>query len=124
MLGVNDPEAGRLPLPLRLLAGAKLVRPAKDPMPPCEETDLEDARHWQRALWRSRRGMLELDLLLTAFAKRRYPQLAAADRAAYLRLLARDDWEIWDWLQGAAPAPGLAHIVRLVAEFNAGGRPA
>lgn len=93
-------------------------------MSPCEKTDLEDARHWQRALWRSRRGMLELDLLLTAFARRRYPQLAAADRTAYLRLLARGDWEIWDWLQGAAPAPGLAHIVRLVAEFNAGGRPA
>lgn len=87
-----------------------------------KQTDLA-ASHWQRALWRSRRGMLELDLLLTEFARRRYPQLAAADQAAYQRLLQRDDWEIWDWLHGAVPAGGLARIVRLVAEFNCAGGP-
>lgn len=88
-----------------------------------EQTDIEDPRHWQRALWRSRRGMLELDLLLTDFAGRRYPQLAAAERSAYQRLLARDDWEIWDWLHGAPPGPGFARIVQLIAAFNAADAP-
>lgn len=78
-----------------------------------------DSRHWQRAQWRSRRGMLELDLLLADFVRERYPQLDAADQAAYRRLLARDDWELVDWLQGQAPAPGLVRITRLIRAFNA-----
>ena len=77
----------------------------------------------QRALWRSRRGMLELDLLLLRFAERSYRRLSAADQRAYLELLRLDDWVIWDWLQRArAPAasddhapPRLARIVALIA---------
>lgn len=64
-----------------------------------------DDRHLQRALWRSRRGMLELDLLLVRFAERRYRHLAATDQRAYLELLRLDDWVIWDWLQQAWAAP-------------------
>ena len=79
-----------------------------------------DERHLDRALWRSRRGMLELDMLLVDFARRRYPHLAPADQAAYQSLLALDDWLLWDWLQGqAAPADEFARIVALIAKFNA-----
>lgn len=88
-----------------------------------------DDHHLQRALWRSRRGMLELDLVLVRFAHRRYRHLAEADQRAYLELLRLDDWIIWDWLRHAwAPSPGgnhsaagrkapahLARIVGLVA---------
>ncbi len=88
-----------------------------------EQSDEPDPRHWQRALWRSRRGMLELDLLLADFVRERYPQLEAADQAAYRRLLARDDWELLGWLQGELPMPGLARITGLVRAFNAGARP-
>ena len=79
-----------------------------------------DERHLDQALWRSRRGMLELDLLLVDFARRRYPQLSPADQAAYQSLLARDDWVVWDWLQGqATPADEFARIVELISAFNA-----
>lgn len=90
-----------------------------------------DDANAQRALWRSRRGMLELDLLLLRFAERSYLRLAEADQRAYLELLRLDDWRIWDWLQRAgaglsasaphAPASGpdapphLARIVALIA---------
>ena len=75
----------------------------------------KDNRHQDRARWRSRRGMLELDILLVAFARERYPHLTIADQCAYQQLLRRDDWEIWDWLQGrSAPPPALFGIVRLV----------
>ena len=87
-----------------------------------------DDANAQRALWRSRRGMLELDLLLVRFAERSYPRLADADQQAYLELLRLDDWRIWDWLQRAgaglsasadhAPASGRAappHLARIVA---------
>ena len=82
-------------------------------------SDVPDARHWERARWRSRRGMLELDLLLADFVRERYPQLGTADQADYRRLLARDDWELRSWLQGETPAPGLARITGLVRAFNA-----
>ena len=74
-----------------------------------------DDRHLDRALWRSRRGMLELDLLLVDFARNRYPRLGMEDQAAYQRLLELDDWQVWDWLQGQAPpAAEFARIVYLI----------
>ena len=72
-------------------------------------------RHHDRALWRSRRGMLELDILLVGFARARYPHLSRAEQDAYHELLGCDDWRIWDWLQGEEPPPELATIVGLVA---------
>ena len=79
-----------------------------------------DERHLDQALWRSRRGMLELDLLLVDFARHRYPQLAAADQAAYQSLLERDDWLVWDWLQGqTTPADEFVRIVELISTFHA-----
>lgn len=81
---------------------------------------------WQRALWRSRRGMLELDLLLVEFAQQRYRQLPQAERSAYQALLDLDDWVIWDALQRRAPpSPTLAAVLdRIVAfiEENAQGK--
>ena len=64
-------------------------------------------------LWRSRRGMLEVELKLLPFARTGLHELAPADREAYARLLEEDDWQLHDWLQGwSAPAdPALARIV-------------
>ena len=59
--------------------------------------------------------MLELDILLVAFAHGRYPELSPVEQAAYHALLACDDWQIWDWLQGAAaPPPQLAGVVESI----------
>lgn len=76
---------------------------------------VDDGRELRRVCWRSRRGMLELDLFLVPFAENRYADLTSADRAAFRHLLDREDWEILDWLrQDSAPAPDLAGIVELV----------
>ena len=81
---------------------------------------VDDGRELQRVRWRSRRGMLELDLFLVPFAENRYADLTPADRAAYRHLLDREDWEILDWLrQDSVPAPGLAGIVELVRAGSA-----
>lgn len=50
--------------------------------------------------WRSRRGMLELELQLVPFVTRCYPELSADQKAAYAELLEYEDWQILDWLQG------------------------
>lgn len=68
--------------------------------------------------------MLELDILLVAFARGRYPDLAPAEQAAYHELLGCDDWQIWDWLQGAAAAPPqLAGIVDSIGRHAARNAP-
>lgn len=78
---------------------------------------VDDGQELRRVRWRSRRGMLELDLFLIPFAESRYAHLASADRAAYRHLLDREDWEILDWLrQDSTPTPDLAGIVELVRE--------
>jgi len=78
-----------------------------------------------RIWWRSRRGLLELDLLLLPFVEARYGSLSAAQQARYRELIEHEDQDIWAWLQaGRAPqASELDEIVRLIVAFNAS-RPA
>ncbi len=52
-----------------------------------------------RILWRSRRGLLELDLFLIPFADHCYSKLSASDRAAYRQMLLVDDVDLIDWLK-------------------------
>ncbi len=54
----------------------------------------------KRVYWHSRRGMLELDLILMPFAEHMYPGLPAADQEIYKRLLEREDPELFRWLLG------------------------
>lgn len=81
---------------------------------------MEDRRDLERVLWRSRRGMLELDILLVGFARSRYPHLADSQRSAYRDLLHVDDWVLLDWLRGrVVPEPRFAEIVATIVAFNA-----
>ncbi len=52
----------------------------------------------QRIYWHSRRGMLELDLLLMPFAREVFPQLNADDQLLYQDLLAEEDQDLFVWL--------------------------
>lgn len=80
---------------------------------------MDDRRDLERVLWRSRRGMLELDILLVGFARSRYPHLADSERSAYRDLLQVDDWVLLDWLRGrVVPEPRFAEIVATIVAFN------
>ena len=82
----------------------------------------EDDRQFDRVLWRSRRGMLELDLVLVDFVRARYALLPCAEQAAYRGLLDQDDWTVWEWLQRrATPPAAYARIVENIAAFRAAG---
>jgi antitoxin CptB len=74
----------------------------------------------RRALWRSRRGLLELDLLLPPFARDRYRLLDVAERSAFRALLECEDTDIWSWLQGRTTpeTPELLGIVDAILRFN------
>lgn len=53
-------------------------------------------KNLERVRWRCRRGMLELDIVLTRFVEQRYPQLDDDQRAAFDELLDLPDTELWD----------------------------
>ena len=50
-----------------------------------------------RLRWRCRRGMRELDQLLTRWLDRAYPQADAHQRAVFEKLLACEDDQLWRW---------------------------
>ncbi|RLA44995.1 MAG: response regulator receiver protein [Gammaproteobacteria bacterium] len=51
-----------------------------------------------RLFWASRRGMLELDLILAPFADKVYPGLGADDQKRYEQLLQCEDQDLFAWL--------------------------
>ena len=72
-----------------------------------------------RCYWRSRRGLLELDLLLPPFVRANFDVLTSSERQALCELLEHDDHDIWDWLRGASdPAASLTDIVARIRAFN------
>lgn len=83
----------------------------------------EEARK-KRMLWHSRRGMLELDLLLVPYAESRLPGMDQEALASYETLLGEEDQDLFLWLTGRAEAPlaGLQAEVQRIRRFNAGER--
>lgn len=77
--------------------------------------------NYNRLCWGSRRGMLELDLILLPFVERAYPQLAMRDQVLYAQLLECEDQDMFSWfLRREDPTdPDLLHIVNLVREHAA-----
>ena len=57
----------------------------------------------RRVLWRCRRGLLELDIVLQRFVNQGYAALDAGQIAAFDRLLDRTDNALWDMLCGRQP---------------------
>jgi antitoxin CptB len=74
----------------------------------------------RRVLWRCRRGMKELDILLERFARERYSAASSDERAAFTRLLDLPDPELADYFFGHAipDEPDLARLTRLIATHS------
>ena len=70
----------------------------------------------RRLCWHSRRGMLELDLLLLPYATDMLPRLGSAELDAYQRLLACEDQQLHAWLVRGEMAPdgALATVAQAV----------
>jgi len=72
-----------------------------------------------RIRWRCRRGLLELDLVLNAFAGAELDGLSAAELSAFVRLLEAADNDLWDWVSARSDPPDadladLVHRLRSV----------
>ncbi len=61
-------------------------------------------KNLERMRWRSRRGMLELDIVLGRFIDAHYAQLDDAERQAFEVLLDMPDNPLWDMIAGKCDA--------------------
>ena len=77
----------------------------------------ESAEH-KRLRWHCRRGMRELDLLLTRYLDREWAQASEAQRGIFLRLLDCQDDRLWRWFLGHEIAPDAA-LDALVSHIRA-----
>ncbi|MDX2464512.1 MAG: succinate dehydrogenase assembly factor 2 [Porticoccus sp.] len=71
-----------------------------------------------RLFWASRRGMLELDLVLLPFLEKIYPTLEQGDKERYWRLLDSEDQDMFGWfLKRENPDdPDLLKIVQIIRD--------
>jgi antitoxin CptB len=77
-----------------------------------------DPRALERLKWRSRRGLLELDLVFERFWAGPGREMEAQEAAAMERLLALPDNDLLDMVMGRAQARD-AGIARLVEKLRA-----
>ncbi|TVS13187.1 MAG: succinate dehydrogenase assembly factor 2 family protein [Wenzhouxiangella sp.] len=75
--------------------------------------------------WRSRRGMRELDMLLSRWLEQRWPEATSELRTAYPLLLDCEDDDLWDWLLGRSDpeSPALQALVRDIRGVNGRAEP-
>lgn len=76
------------------------------------DKETEKKRLW----WHSRRGMLELDVLLVPFIENVYETLSAEDQARYRKLLTCEDADMFTWfMQKDRPMdPDVAYMVDMI----------
>ena len=61
---------------------------------------MNQREEWNRAKWASRRGLLELDLLLAPFVTEAFLELNVVLRQDYRELLFQDDQDLMEWIMG------------------------
>ncbi|AYN95223.1 succinate dehydrogenase assembly factor 2 family protein [Pseudomonas luteola] len=79
---------------------------------------MTDETELKRLFWHSRRGMLELDVLLVPFVQEVYPSLSLQDQDRYKKLLDCEDQDMFVWFmqRGEPEDPDLKYIVRMILD--------
>ncbi len=75
----------------------------------------------QKVFWHSRRGMLELDLLLVPFATEIFANLSIQDQMLYVEFLDQEDQDLFKWLMGREE-PADARFNAIIAQILAHSR--
>jgi antitoxin CptB len=60
----------------------------------------DDEAELRRLRWKCRRGMRELDQLLSRYLDREWRQSSGGERGVFLRLLETEDDRLWHWFMG------------------------
>jgi antitoxin CptB len=83
------------------------------------QSDLAGPQPLGKLRWRCRRGMKELDVLLTRYADEEYARAAPAHQAAFRQLLDLQDPVIHAYCLGGEPAP-TAVLAALIERITTG----
>ena len=77
-------------------------------------------KDFKRLCWASRRGMLELDLILVPFVENCFRQLPEQDQRNYIRLVEGEDNDMFAWFlgRGRPEDPALASIVDQIVAYS------
>ena len=68
-----------------------------------------------------RRGIKEMDIILTRFAEARLEALSAVELDLYERLLEENDQDLYQWCSGqVAPPPDFAALIARISEVSHG----
>ena len=70
-----------------------------------------------RLLWRCRRGLRELDLILQKFHAQHYADLSLEDKQLFNEFLDHSDDDLLSWLMGRSQ-PSNTAMARLVAQIR------
>ena len=81
---------------------------------------MTEDQDFNRMRWASRRGLLELDLLLAPFVEACYRDLDPSAQADFQRLVTHADQDIMNWIMGRDPVEDetLAAIVSRIRAHN------
>ncbi len=73
-------------------------------------------KEFERARWRCRRGLLELDIILQRFMDLHYTQLNEAELQQFETLLSLSDNDLWDMIAAKEPVAdqGLESVLHLL----------
>jgi antitoxin CptB len=76
----------------------------------------------KRIIWRSRRGLLELDLQLERFVAEVLPTLSNEELAVYEQVLMLPDWDFLEYVNGKSVCPDadLAVMIARIGQANQG----
>lgn len=74
---------------------------------------------YNRLKWASRRGMLELDLILQPFVEHAYPNLNQEQQQAFAELLLCEDQDLFTWLLHRQEPDDqvLSGMVRMIRDY-------
>jgi antitoxin CptB len=78
-----------------------------------------------RLLWRCRRGIREMDLLLETFVQRDYPALNREEQLVFERFLEESDLNILAWVTGRSEPddPAYGQIINRLQQINTAENP-
>ena len=81
---------------------------------------MDQREEWNRAKWASRRGLLELDLLLAPFVTEAFLELNSLLRQDYRELLYQDDQDLLEWIMGrsAIVEDRFVPVIEEIRRFN------
>ena len=77
-----------------------------------------DTTELNRLFWHSRRGMLELDVLLVPFVREVFATLEEDDQERYRKLLTCEDQDMFGWFMERTESedPELQRMVRMILD--------